>query len=61
MTSGLPIREADLNTNKKVGIKVEADLSFTEYKQAIALKELGYEVDLELSCRIVIKHSGEQR
>ena len=55
--SGMPIkREADLNTKKKIGIKVQWKNEPFQYKEALHLKGLGYNMELELSCRLVLSN-----
>jgi hypothetical protein len=56
ITSGLPVREKDLDTKKKIGIKVEWNNENLQYKEAIHLKSLGYNVSLELSCRVILSN-----
>ena len=42
--------------NKRMGVPILWDDEAVDYKKAIELKELGYEVELELSCKLVIKN-----
>lgn len=55
--SGVPIRRlADLNTNKKIGIPAQWGNEPLQYKEALHLRELGYNVELEVSCRLVLSN-----
>lgn len=55
--SGAPLRSLlDLKSKKKIGIKVQWNNEPLLYKEAMHLKELGYDLELELSCRLVLSH-----
>ena len=55
--SGTPLRkESDLDSKKKIGIKVQWNNNAFVYKDALHLKQLGYDMELELSCRLVLSN-----
>lgn len=55
--SGILLRkESDLDSKKKIGIKVQWNNEPFVYKDALHLKQMGYNLELELSCRLVLSN-----